>query len=93
MEFDWDGSYLATGDKGGRVVLFEKVPMQQVRHARVCRACVDATGAAAALGGGGGGGGGVPYLECAALITASAAGLCSRVGPAAVDCLPAPAPS
>lgn len=25
MEFDADGSYLATGDKGGRVVLFEKV--------------------------------------------------------------------
>jgi len=30
VEFDSDGSYLATGDKGGRVVLFEKVPMQQV---------------------------------------------------------------
>ncbi|KAI8475043.1 MAG: WD40-repeat-containing domain protein [Monoraphidium minutum] len=29
VEFDSDGSYLATGDKGGRVVLFEKVPMQQ----------------------------------------------------------------
>jgi hypothetical protein len=28
VEFDSDGSYLATGDKGGRVVLFEKVPMQ-----------------------------------------------------------------
>lgn len=25
VEFDGDGSYLATGDKGGRVVLFEKV--------------------------------------------------------------------
>lgn len=25
VEFDADGSYLATGDKGGRVVLFEKV--------------------------------------------------------------------
>jgi hypothetical protein len=30
VEFDADGSYLATGDKGGRVVLFEKVPTQPV---------------------------------------------------------------
>jgi hypothetical protein len=30
VEFDSDGSYLATGDKGGRVVLFEKVPTQPV---------------------------------------------------------------
>ncbi|GBF96678.1 serine threonine phosphatase 2A 55 kDa regulatory subunit B [Raphidocelis subcapitata] len=29
VEFDSDGSFLATGDKGGRVVLFERVPMQQ----------------------------------------------------------------
>ncbi|WIA11306.1 hypothetical protein OEZ85_011429 [Tetradesmus obliquus] len=28
VEFDSDGSYLATGDKGGRVVLFEKVSTQ-----------------------------------------------------------------
>eukprot|EP00879_Flechtneria_rotunda_P008772 GHRR01009187.1.p1 GENE.GHRR01009187.1~~GHRR01009187.1.p1 ORF type:complete len:266 (+),score=63.77 GHRR01009187.1:466-1263(+) len=28
VEFDGDGSYLATGDKGGRVVLFEKVSTQ-----------------------------------------------------------------
>jgi len=31
VEFDADGSYLATGDKGGRVVLFEKVSTQPVR--------------------------------------------------------------
>ena len=30
VEFDSDGSYLATGDKGGRVVLFEKVSTQPV---------------------------------------------------------------
>lgn len=30
VEFDGDGSYLATGDKGGRVVLFEKVATQPV---------------------------------------------------------------
>ncbi|GBF92816.1 hypothetical protein Rsub_05435 [Raphidocelis subcapitata] len=29
VEFNADGSFLATGDKGGRVVLFERVPMQQ----------------------------------------------------------------
>jgi serine/threonine-protein phosphatase 2A regulatory subunit B len=42
VEFDSDGSFLATGDKGGRVVLFERVPMQQVRQwqrrRRFCRA-------------------------------------------------------
>lgn len=32
VEFDSEGSYLATGDKGGRVVLFEKVSSQQVRQ-------------------------------------------------------------
>jgi serine/threonine-protein phosphatase 2A regulatory subunit B len=30
VEFNADGSYLATGDKGGRVVLFEKVASQGV---------------------------------------------------------------
>ncbi|KAK9831354.1 hypothetical protein WJX81_004778 [Elliptochloris bilobata] len=28
VEFDWDGRHLATGDRGGRVVLFEQVPTQ-----------------------------------------------------------------
>jgi hypothetical protein len=32
VEFDSDGSYLATGDKGGRVVLFEKVSTQPVSN-------------------------------------------------------------
>ncbi len=32
VEFDADGSYLATGDKGGRVVLFEKVSTQPVSY-------------------------------------------------------------
>lgn len=31
VEFDHTGDYLATGDKGGRVVLFER--NEQVRHA------------------------------------------------------------
>jgi serine/threonine-protein phosphatase 2A regulatory subunit B len=35
VEFDSDGSYLATGDKGGRVVLFEKVSTQPVSSNRV----------------------------------------------------------
>lgn len=35
VEFDWDGRHLATGDRGGRVVLFEQVPTQPVR-ARCC---------------------------------------------------------
>jgi hypothetical protein len=30
VEFDADGSYLATGDKGGRVVLFEQISTQPV---------------------------------------------------------------
>jgi serine/threonine-protein phosphatase 2A regulatory subunit B len=30
VEFNADGSYLATGDKGGRVVLFEQVASQAV---------------------------------------------------------------
>jgi hypothetical protein len=32
VEFDHTGNYLATGDKGGRVVLFE-------RNETVCRSC------------------------------------------------------
>jgi hypothetical protein len=38
VEFDADGGFLATGDKGGRVVLFERVPIQQVRRRTACRA-------------------------------------------------------
>ncbi|KAF6266396.1 WD40-repeat-containing domain protein [Scenedesmus sp. NREL 46B-D3] len=33
VEFNADGSYLATGDKGGRVVLFEKIASQAVSSA------------------------------------------------------------
>ena len=29
IEFDGDGQHLATGDRGGRVVLFERVATQQ----------------------------------------------------------------
>ena len=30
VTFDQTGQHLATGDRGGRVVLFERVPTQQV---------------------------------------------------------------
>lgn len=30
VEFDWDGQHLATGDRGGRVVLFDRIPSQPV---------------------------------------------------------------
>ena len=30
IEFDGSGQHLATGDRGGRVVLFERVATQQV---------------------------------------------------------------
>lgn len=33
VTFDHTGQHLATGDRGGRVVLFERVPTQQV-HSR-----------------------------------------------------------
>lgn len=36
VEFDHTGDYLATGDKGGRVVLFER--NESVRHIRFCLA-------------------------------------------------------
>lgn len=29
VEFDAGGGFLATGDRGGRVVLFEQTPLQQ----------------------------------------------------------------
>jgi len=31
VEFDGDGQHLATGDRGGRVVLFDQIPSQPVR--------------------------------------------------------------
>jgi serine/threonine-protein phosphatase 2A regulatory subunit B len=34
VEFDFDGQHLATGDRGGRVVLFEKVNTQPVSRLR-----------------------------------------------------------
>ncbi|KIZ01181.1 Serine/threonine protein phosphatase 2A regulatory subunit B beta isoform [Monoraphidium neglectum] len=47
VEFDADGSYLATGDRGGRVVLFERVPMQKHATRRAGRpgACANAAAA------------------------------------------------
>ena len=33
VEFDWDGQHLATGDRGGRVVLFDRIPSQPVSAA------------------------------------------------------------
>ena len=33
IEFDRDGMHLATGDRGGRVVLFERTPLAPVRAA------------------------------------------------------------
>ena len=33
IEFDRDGMHLATGDRGGRVVLFERTPLAPVRDA------------------------------------------------------------
>jgi len=33
IEFDRDGMHLATGDRGGRVVLFERTPLAPVRLA------------------------------------------------------------
>ena len=48
VEFDWDGRHLATGDRGGRVVLFEQVPTQPVRLRLCC--CLAGSGAALALG-------------------------------------------
>lgn len=35
VEFDFDGQHLATGDRGGRVVLFEKVNTQPVSITQV----------------------------------------------------------
>ena len=32
IEFDRDGMHLATGDRGGRVVLFERTPLAPVRE-------------------------------------------------------------
>ena len=32
VTFDHTGQHLATGDRGGRVVLFERVPTQQVQQ-------------------------------------------------------------
>lgn len=31
VEFDYTGNYLATGDKGGRIVLFERSDISKVR--------------------------------------------------------------
>jgi hypothetical protein len=32
IEFDKSGEHLATGDRGGRVVLFERTDSREVRH-------------------------------------------------------------
>lgn len=34
IEFDKSGDHLATGDRGGRVVLFERTDKKEVGHAR-----------------------------------------------------------
>jgi hypothetical protein len=46
VEFNSDGSYLATGDKGGRVVLFEKVHSQAVSAAAAAAATIPTATAA-----------------------------------------------
>ena len=35
IEFDQDGTHLATGDRGGRVVLFERTPLAPVMPSSV----------------------------------------------------------
>ena len=39
VEFNHDGEYLATGDKGGRVVLFERNQTSVVSHCHHSLAC------------------------------------------------------
>jgi hypothetical protein len=52
IEFDQDGEYLATGDRGGRVVIFEKG--DDIRQVRAMEWCM-MVGVWVGVGGGGGG--------------------------------------
>lgn len=39
IEFDKTGDHLATGDRGGRVVLFERTDTKEVRFCNIKRCC------------------------------------------------------